>query len=421
MIYDDGDLHVTLSSVNIDFSHTCGNVTSVIHNDFKSKFPKKYFKGSNINTRIALKQFQDKNEAIKLKIEKPFFSMQPRLILDKTEFTINVMNRMYSTSLFDLSRPDYTSVKFFKDIKKGIAIDFAVDRAKLEFEFNILLSSEYQQLNIAKFIQSTVFRLNEPYYKTITLETLIPDCIIEQLSKESGIPIKDKNNSIIPFLSYLNTISNIPIVYGRQTSTSLNRFFMVITTNLLMEYKDIDISSNNEGQASDKFIIQLHLSTEFNYPTTFYYLSHNEGRVNDSSGIDFINSEDVVLHYTTNRTLIPEYDSFDYILFITCVCDVDTDILEDRTSIKELFIDKNREIIEKLKKENKSINNNFVHIYLYENGRIMEKNKEFKIDWDNEEIIIFKPKKHKTYRTAIYLNQKLINNSILKNHEYNLK
>lgn len=414
MVYD-SDLRVTLSTVSANFAHTCGNVTSIIFNDFKDHFPKNFFKKTNINTRIALRQFQDIRKTVDLKIQKPFFSVQPKLIVEDPEFNIDFTHKLYGNNLFDLARPDYMNVKFFKDPNKGICVDFNVDRTKLAFEFNILVSTEFQQFNTVAHMKNT-FRIGHPYQVPATLETVLPECIVEKISEESGVPIKDKSGSVIPFLRYMNTISNIPITYGRQTSTGTDRFFMVIRTNIFMTYSDLSISDDNEGQSSDKYILQMQLETEFNYPSVFYYLSHN-GQHIESNESELSMDNTVQLHYTIQRTLIPERDNDNYVLFLTCAYDIDTDEDADRTPIGDLIIEENREIVKNLKHNKKPIDH-FIHVLLYEDGRIMNNHDEYYIDWETEEIVISMPNKKKTYRLAIYLNQSLLNAKVLESHSY---
>ena len=66
----DKNLDVTLSEVNGDIAHTCGNASALVFNDFKSHFPKDYFKTEFINTRLAFRQFANIRKTVDFKKQK---------------------------------------------------------------------------------------------------------------------------------------------------------------------------------------------------------------------------------------------------------------------------------------------------------------------------------------------------------------
>lgn len=412
------DLELTLSTINANVAHTCGNITSIIFEEFKSKFPKDFFKTEHIATRIAIRQKQNIKRLVDFKKQKPMVAVQPRFIVERPEFNIDMYRRLYGTRMYDLIRPDYSDIKFFKDPKRGVYIDFSVDRQKMSFEFNIVVSTEFQQYNTAAHMQNT-FRIEHPYYINdgdgATIETVIPECIINQLSEDSGIPIKDDKGSIVTFLDYLNKISNIPISYEYQTSTGVYRFFLVIKTNILMTYNSFNISDGDkDNQSSDYFPITLQLDVEFNYPNAFFYLSKNPNPENIQKAEGISMESDNTLFYTFQRTLISDRDEEDRELYTSFAC-LAEDKETDTIPIKEIFHEEQLDLIFKLLQENRI--DEYINIKMYRDGELLDPS-QYYIDWVTYDIVLKNPSSKYTYRAACYVNNTIMNHYLLKFHKY---
>ena len=78
------DLDITISTINGDIAHTCGNVSAIVFNDFKRHFPKDYFKYEFVNTKLAFRQFTNIKRVVDFKRQKPLVAMQPKLIVDNS-------------------------------------------------------------------------------------------------------------------------------------------------------------------------------------------------------------------------------------------------------------------------------------------------------------------------------------------------
>lgn len=415
------DLKIDLATINGNISHTCGNITAIVFEHFKKQFSKGFFKHEHINTRLAIRQYQDIRKTVDFKRQKPILAMQPRLLVDVAEFNINFWHRLYGTSIYDLVRKSYTDVKFFKDPEKNIIMDFAVERSRMTFEYTIIVSTEYAQYNTMAHLRSMLnfehpFRLYD-----VTLETVIPECIIDKISRDANIPIIHETLGVKPFIDYLNKWSNIPVTYGKDTATGNNRFFMVINTNLTMNYTGLSISDGNmDGQTSDSFPIQCQLELEFNHPSTFYYL-----RVLDTEDgkIENINSDDnititgcIPLHFSDGK-IIPDYDDYGNGLYLTCVIDVEKDVDEDRIPIDSILTETHKKIIKKMIVEDKNPSE-FMHFTLYKNSDLLVEDNDYYMDWMKLELVIPNPEINKSYRIACYENNSIGNEYVLKNHKY---
>lgn len=418
------DLKLTISKINGNIAHTCGNITSLMLYDFKQNLPPNFFKTEHISTKLAVRQFQNIKKIVDFKKQKPILVMQPKIILDKPDPSDDIFRRMFGTNIFDLTRPDNHNVKFFKDSEKGIILDFSVERIKMSFEFSIIVSTEYQQYNIASMINDSLI-IDSPYYYNHShggaiLETVIPDSIIQQISADSGIPIKDKDGSIMEFLNYLNKISNIPITYQLQTATDTYKFFMAITTNILMTYSGLSISDGQvENMISDYFPISIQLDVECAYPNAFYYLT----KAKEVPYIDKGNNQDIFattgnieLHYTFQQTLVPPKDSNNKDLFTFASIDIEEGE-QDIIDLKPIFTKDKRDIITRLEIDERHVVDEYVNIRLYRDGKMLAIDKDYRINWITLELIIFNTKKKYHYDFACYLDNLIYNKYVLSNIE----
>lgn len=411
------DIKYYLSTVNGDMSHTYGNATANIEKHIRSKFPKKFFNSINISTQIAVKQRQKIRRLIDYKQQKPILSIQPKLNLERTEYNIDYTRRLYGTELYDLLRPDQHNVKFFKDVEKRIFVDFSVDRASMEFDTVIVVSTEYQQYNLATHILNNI-RLEHPYYIPTTMEIVIPNCIIEKISIDSGIPIRDENGSVAIFLNYLNNISRIPISYKMQTSTKNHKFFLIVENDMYVLFNSLNIQEGGDrtGQISDSFDISFSVKTEFNYPNCFFFISTNqEPAKSDNDNLLSDIEGRTVIEQIYDRTIIP--DRLNTKSLVSSVTfELENDGI-DEINIKELLDNDTINIIELLNKEDATKIVDFIELLIYEETDIVEPN-NILIDWNDYDLTIMNCSIKNVYRMIIYIDLNIMNNYKLKNHKY---
>ena len=251
---------------------------------------------------------------------------------------------------------------------------------------------------------------------------LIPDGIIKQLSEDSGIPIIDETLGVKPFLDYINEISNIPVIYGLQGATGKYRFFMVVTTNIWMNYNNFNISDGEkDGQISDHFPLEIQLDVEFNYPSAFYYLSkHKRKEISNIDSEDGLLGSDrnIEMHLTFNRTLIPERDEFNNQLYISCVVECD-DLEEDSVDISSLFTEEQAKVCLQMIMDGKNPNP-LIRFIVYEDEFKMHPDRIY-VDWIAKELRLSNTKKNRSYRIAVYINNRLFNDYLLRHHDYTNK
>lgn len=409
---------LVVTSTNGNISHTCGNIASFITDYFKSHFKKGFFKETSTTTSIAVRQFKNiKKHLIEYKMSKPYLIVQPKLIPDRTDANVEMFRRLYGTSMHDLLTKD-AACKFFKDTENDIIVDFAIERAKMSFEFTMVFDTEYQQYNVAMHINNN-FRIEHPYYIPCIIENIIPENIIRLISFKSGVPVLDKNGSPYDFLDYLNTVSNLPITLELQPATGKYRFHMMMPISLFVMFEQFDVSDPEyENKSIDSCPITMRLNMEFNYPSRYFFISdclppnysNQEAIEGEYDDID----QKYRFYYTLKQTVIPEEDenrkAFQRMVTFT----IDNDE-EDEIDIKSLFTLEQLDLINIMKKDNRDIDELF-NIIIYEDGDLFEK-ENYEVDYDNLILKVYNTKSIRTYKLCIYMSNKIMNDYILRLHK----
>lgn len=396
------------SSVNASLAHTCGNLTSIIFNHIKNKFPNHFFRGEHISTRIALKDYKRiRDSFLELKKSKPIIAVIPKIVTDQTEFNIDTQKRLYGPNFLD-GYSQYQEVKFFKDLEKNIMMSFNVERIKMNFEFTYVVSTAFAQYNLAGYMLNT-FRFDHPYYEQMIVEVEIPDVIIRQLSKDSGIPVFDENNKVAPFLKYLNTHSESTFIYKFKSSTGKYKFFMLLVVNVLIECDgrpNLD-DGDKDGSTSDDFTITNTLIMESNYPSKFVYSSLTDNDIiNDpdknTTDLDNLSITKIIPLYTYQDQITAPYEGFEF--YVSSLLETET-TEGDETPIQTLF-DMDMEKIIQYAREMEIDFNTLFKIRVLKDDEDLEKD-NYTVDWDN--MILTINSEINQYRLIIYKNLLNIN------------
>lgn len=407
-----------LTATNGNVSHTCGNIASFITEYFKSHFRKGFFKETKTTTSIAVRQFKNiKKHLIEYKMSKPYLIVQPKLIPDRTDANVEMFRRLYGTNMHDLLTND-AACKFFKDMEKDIIVDFAIERLKMSFEFTMVFDTEYQQYNVAMHINNN-FRIEHPYYIPCIIENIIPENIIRLISQQSGIPILDEDGSPYRFLDYMNTVSNLPITLELQPATGKYRFHLMMPISLFVQFDQFDVSDPEyENMSIDSCPITMRLNMEFNYPSRYFFIS-NQQPPNYSNEEAMSEEYDDVdqqyrFYYTLKQTIIPEEDenrkAFQRMVTFT-VDDND----EDSIDIKSLFTRDQINLMNILKNDGRSIDELF-NLVIYEDGNLFNR-ENYEVDYDKLLLKVFNTKEIMTYKLCIYMDNKIMNDYILRLHK----
>jgi len=413
------------STVNTSMAHISGNVTSIVMDYCRSSFPKGFFKSSNVNTRIAIKDFKEVNDRfgfLQLKKNKPIISITPKMIPEETEFNIDFVRRRYlKPATYDATRPDFNDIKLFKDFEKSLFIDYSVERMKMEFELVYVLSTNFMQYNTMGYMLNNM-RFDQPFYHSIIMEAELPPSVINQLSKDSGIPVFDEHGSVKPFVDYMNKNSSTAISYRFKGATKQYRFFALIGLNLYMHFNgrpDMD-EGDRTGQTTDDFKITHNVTVEFNYPSAFYYLSGlPHDKIEESQGemlVGNLSSTDIIPLLTMQMPEVYNRLEDGKTLSISTSFNID-DPVKDVTPISSLFDLPTQDLHEIMRSYYIDLGQMYKVILYRESELVPEE--EFSVDWKTFELTVINAgtEKSSEYQLMIYEDLQLINE--LKDKLYN--
>lgn len=405
-----------LASINNDLAHMCGSLTSCMMKDFEYHFDKDTFKSEpQISTQIALKQFRTIRDLTEFKLQKPYYIVQPRLLItETTDEQVNVLKRLYGPTMHDL---EYCDARFIGDPDRDFKVDFTIDRTKMEFKFTIVVSTEYQQINFLGYMRNKM-RFEDPISKHKMVQIVLPDKIIKAISEDSGVPILDESGKPNNFLRYLNTISKVPISLEYLSGQGKYRFRTLFQIPVLMKYTDFDFDQGKEeGKTKTDFTITCSIQCAFNYPTEFFYYSgSHESEVifnSQATGEEFA-IEDLgrgaAIFYTFQEQIIPEEDSEKRQIFANIAIDDIVDNEKEEVDIRPIFRDIHLYIIDNIL--NKNVFNHtideFLGITIYEDDSIFSKD-NYDIDYDTMKLTLRKTKKHRVYRLVVYGSNSIVN------------
>jgi hypothetical protein len=390
-------------------AHTYGNVTCFIADYIKNLFPENYFSTTHISTTIAHKQFSIFQNSRKefLKKSKPMLIIRPRIEVDDssvflydTYMTTNTHNLYMDTSFTNLQ-------PFIEDNDKGIHMKFLLNRLKISYDISIITETYMDALNQSHFLKNRL-PINYPMFLQASLESYVPRELFKVMGDLIETPMYDKNDSVAPFLEYVNTHSIYPVSYKMKNSTGNDEFFRYYPVNIDTTFSGLSVEEGNKkGQIVDSCALQFNVTCEFN-AAGLYYLFTRKDRVIDQFVIDMKaeNSDKIIPIYTHTNLYVSEY-GVGWSVFCAPMYRVD-DVEVDVTDISSLL---NNSILKVMTyhKEHNIPYDLFIKAQAMKNNRYMEEETEWSIDYDKCELITKNCDFRSSYRLIIHINTLYVN------------
>lgn len=403
-------------------AHTFGNVTFQMTELIKSYFPMDFFRHTHISTRMAFRENkrEENNSRYEfIKKNRPILVVKPRLIMGDNDIWLT--NSLLTNDLYGRDIGNY--FLFFKDIKNKIALRYLLNRIRAAFDVTIMLDTEFQQLNIYNHLMNKLTDNCLYYYKT-ALEFYIPKSLIQCISMMSGNLIRDNNNSVKPFLDYMNMNSAHYMTFKEATSVSSEEFYMYYPLTIEWVPTDFSLSEpEKRGFVTSSCNINFTITAEFNNVGRYQlaYEESNKAKIaNMSFGID-MNEGTVIKPFYTLANLFTEYDENGWKLYYTnlfyCegnhkkgepeILDLSPVLNDDRTNLKDIYAYHKKNGI-----SNKLL---FNFIVMRNSEKLSDKlnedgKRDYEIDFENFQLKIYKISLNSTYRLIIYINNLYVTN-----------
>ena len=378
------------------------------------RFKQDYFKTVWVNGRhIALDYMTFKDQAM-IRRDRPAIAFTPTVNL---EYDRNTQDSYMGGYKMLINKFNHES-DFFKDYDNNIFIGVGCRDQEIGFNIKYRVESREQQMDLYREIE---LKCRIGYTDTHYVETdcHIPMEIMLNVANNAGFAI-DKNHNIIDingFVKYVNSRSNLPIIYKLRGSTGRREFFMrgKLLAHISVVDKLTTSDGNRQGQSEHDFDIDMALVLHMTVPSYYVITSRKdlsyEIPLKDKTSAIGLWTVTCVTPPATNEKGWQQYFTTDY------------ELDKDEANLDTIELDLGDLFTGELIRS--EIDNHlkmmlspgiFIDIQIFD-GQHLTSN--FKIDWLNKKIIIDRSDNHDVYKYyfAIYTDNRYLNDRSLTNEE----
>ena len=401
---------VEFATAPISLAHTYGNMTAYITEMIRKHFAENYFKTITVSSKIAYRYFNifDNTNKEFIKKNKPFLIVRPRVEVGNQEGFLS--GTYLTTRMFNgYDGTDYGNlIPFFLDEEKKIESRFLLNRFRMYFDVSIIVESQMEQLNIAKYLENTLAN-DRPRYLNCALESQIPATIMKSIADINAIDINDTSK----MLQYMNAHSMYPVTFKMKNSTGNDEFFRYYPVNVDCTIGELSIDDGTrKGFVDDSYAINFRVSTEFNGAGLYYLYSVNKEHkrilLHNSTSIVDLDDSSLIDMMFTEVDLFGETMPEGWELYSAPMYKVERTDKPDKMNFSDLL---NTSILESIKFHvEKSIPlEKLIKVKVLKDSDVLEEGKDYTLNFDKSTITTFKLNKLSTYRIVIYINVFYVN------------
>ncbi|MBP5595842.1 MAG: hypothetical protein J6Y02_10715 [Pseudobutyrivibrio sp.] len=167
---------------------------------------------------------------------------------------------------------------FFKDKAHDRYISARLTLIQMDFTFKVRVETLAQQLDLAKAMRQT-YRVGYTQGEYISMDYALPPELMLSVAMDAGFEVK--NGDIvdpIAFLYYMNSNSQLPILYKFRSVNGHNEYFMRMPNM----YVWINCTNLQRDQGDRINMLKHHYNIEMNcqvrFPAAHYYILHTESK-----------------------------------------------------------------------------------------------------------------------------------------------
>lgn len=379
-----------------------------------SKFPKDTFKSIYVEGKNIFDDFKSLNKLDLLKRQKPSLVITPNIEWDFNND--NIDSYPYGLDLY--TRTSRFKESFFTCPETESYLGIGLMTLLMPFNFRIKLETRAQQIDMYNFIRLAC-RVGFTCGEHVDLDFHIPYELIIQMAKDNGFETyykNEKNNEresikdIPAFLRWLNMHSCLPFLYKHRTLNGNNEFFLRLK-EMYVHIRPSNLSADDgerEGQMTNNYTIEFSAEVRFPAPKFYAYYSDNSHQLNNLYSTWTQPNGPMSTVYTFKAMEIPDYNDFNWPLFIMTTYEDNNIEAGSSIELSELFDGNLQSCI------NDSISRGlspsiFCDIHFFNNGKYIDG--EF--DWANMTFITNQPISDNKIDIAVYIdNDYLINYTI---------
>ena len=412
--------HITNTGAicNTSASHTYGNVLAIIEkwllsNVFSEKHPGDIFKTVMTSTTLASRQVTHVPQQLRKK-ELPMMVLIPRIVFGQGE------NRFMGNTLINSRMTDTQALwgdgsllPLAEDKRKHIWIHGHYNRAVMYVDVILNFNTYSEVINWMSCLHNIV---GVDHDKSILapLELYIPEDFCELIGNIANVPVKNEDDSVYNFLTYMNSIWYYPITYKLKGGSNSDEFFIYYIADINVKIQDPDYrSGDKDGQIKRGFELSFTVRCDFN---TIGYFTLNSPMIQKQINIPQRNMNAAIVPIFSDVINLQDFD-----------LPIGWSILgwpifklkpgENIVSIDNILNQSLKIVIDHHLKVGLPMDR-FIRIQFRENGQILN-NELYYIDWANRKLILNNPNPRRTYRLLISVSHEYINN--LVKELYNLE
>ena len=396
-------LNSHLITPSLEYSYSL--CVEYMKNWFLKRFDKNFF-GENYSN-IAVDEshiFSDFRALTKEQLimraapEKGVLSIVPTI--DDSFNRDNLEDAMYGVDMM-VKRSRYED-SFFKDKAVNRYISSTLDLIFMNFTFKVRVESLAQQLDLFKRMKQT-FRVGYTQGEYINMDYILPRELIVNIAKDNGFEVKDYDVvDTIGFLSYMNSHSQLPILYKHRNVNGRNEYF-VRMEHMYVWLKASEITRDQGDRIGHlKTNYTIDMQCEVRFPSAQYYIYHTDNSELEAVPLGVVTGFAPV--YSFDIFDIPDVNNKGWNSYLMSDYD-DEENIKLNIEFEEFFKDTE---IEKLIKHSLDIHVSpelFIDIHVFNDGV----DHAVTMDWDTLVMNTIEPVTRNRSRIVIYMDLEYVN------------
>ena len=284
---------LNMSMASPSLIHTEAIATEYIRNFILSKLPKDYFKTVYINEKHILDEYRkmDKNYSF-INKPSPAIAITPKINYDFNNDNHND-NRFGADMVIHQGRLD---TSFIKDFERNKFLALGLKLVELNYGIKIKVNSKSKQVDLFERL-GVVLPIGTKRRFKIDLDFHIPLYLMIQFAHDVGFDITSGDIvQCTKFVSYLNSKSELPILYKFRRTNGVNEFFVRMRDFSI----DLDLTerlSLDDGSmvnhVTDDFMIDFNIGVRM--PAPRWYAYYSDTVHNDVHRLSADNQESVII------------------------------------------------------------------------------------------------------------------------------
>lgn len=378
---------------------------------FVDKFPKDYFKVIHINGKHVLDDWKHFNN-YNIVREKPMLAIVPTIDYDYDRETLD-------TYLADpkllLARSDFQQ-SFIKDYESMTFLYVQMRALKMNFTFKVRVNTRAEQLDLFNRMELW-FRIGATQHEYLNADFHIPYDIMLNIAEANHFDIKDnKIVNVFEFVNYLNSHSDLPIIYKMRAINQKPEFFMRVT-GMYTHIATRDKISLDDGEKSGKLDTNFHLEMQATLTIPIPHFYAYFAQIPTSHTIAVNENKQGIGIYSINNFEIPPENKLGWgrIVFTSYLCEKG----EKQIDISSILMSGGN-VTEAIKYyiEKGVSPNSFLDIKIYRSDD-KEKLVPFYMDYYDFNLHLNNPmEREEAVDIVIYADKETINNTVIMINNY---